>query len=284
MSNQLLINLVPGDTFLHKLTGKTKVRIFILLLVYIIMSFDIRLLLPLCIISIFGLISLHPKWKTLKYLFIFAFVMNAFNILLFWLVNPGAGTAWCGGGNTVLVQFTDRYFISMQSVWYLSIRFFKMMTSLVVSMTFILAITPSEMAAGLYSVKVPYKICTIFSIAFRYIPDIGRDFENIKVSMQVRGVELDPKKASIIKRVKQYVLILVPLIITSFDRVGNISNAMDLRGYGKGKTRTYYSEREEQKADKVFKVIYSLLLIFCIYWIITKNIMPQPSKMWYPFS
>jgi len=184
----------------------------------------------------------------------------------------------------VLVQFTDRYFISMQSVWYLSIRFFKMMTSLVVSMTFILAITPSEMAAGLYSVKVPYKICTIFSIAFRYIPDIGRDFENIKVSMQVRGVELDPKKASIIKRVKQYVLILVPLIITSFDRVGNISNAMDLRGYGKGKTRTYYSEREEQKADKVFKVIYSLLLIFCIYWIITKNIMPQPSKMWYPFS
>lgn len=283
MSNQLLINLIPGDTFLHKLTGKTKVRTFIVLLIYIIMSFDIRLLLPLFVISTFGLISLHPKWKTLKYFFIIAFIMNSINIVLFWLVNPNCGALWCGGGSTVLVQFTPRYFISTESIWYLAIRFFKMMTSLVVSMTFILSITPSEMAAGLYSIKVPYKICTIFSIAFRYIPDIGRDFDNIKVSMQVRGIELDPKKASLATRIKHYILILVPLIITSFDRVGNIANAMDLRGYGRGKIRTYYSEREEEKPDRVIKVIYLLLVLFCIYWIITQNIMPQPTKMWYPF-
>lgn len=283
MNNQLLINLIPGNTWLHKLTGKTKVRTFILLLVYIIMSFDIRLLLPLFVICLCGLISLKPNWKTLKYFFIIAFVMNSINIVLYWLVNPGCGSDWCGGSNTILVQFTNRYYISAESIWYLSIRFFKMMTSLVVSMTFILSITPSELAAGLYSVKIPYKICTIFSIAFRYIPDIGRDFENIKVSMQVRGIEMDPKKASLMTRLKQNVLILVPLIITSFDRVGNIANAMDLRGYGKGRTRTYYSEREEEKADRFMKVIYSMLLLFCIYWIITQNIMPRPLKMWYPF-
>lgn len=284
MNNKLLINLIPGNTWLHKLTGKTKVRTFIILLVYIIMSFDIRLLLPLFIISLIGLISLKPNWKLLKYFFIIAFLMNTINIVLYWLVKPYCGSNWCGGSNTVLVQLTGRYFISAETVWYLSIRFFKMMTSLTVSMVFILSITPSELAAGLYSVKVPYKICTIFSIAFRYIPDIGRDFENIKVSMQVRGIELDPKKASVTARLKQNVLILVPLIITSFDRVGNIANAMDLRGYGKGKTRTYYSEREEEKADRFMKVIYCLLLLFCIYWIITHNIMPRPARMWYPFS
>ena len=58
-------------------------------------------------------------------------------------------------------------------------------------------------------------------------------------------------------RIKQNVLILVPLIISSFERVGNISNAMDLRGYGRGKTRTYYCEHEEGKADKIFKAIYT---------------------------
>ena len=284
MNNQLLINLIPGDTFLHQLTGKTKVRLFILLLVYIIMSFDLRLILPLCVIGLVGLISLKPKWKTLKYFFIIAAVMNCLNIVLYWLVNPDCGAFWCGGGTTVLFRLTTRYFLSVQTLWYLGIRFLKMMTSLVISMTFILAITTSELAAGLYSVKVPYKVCTIFSIAFRYIPDIGRDFENIKISMQVRGVELDPKKASLMTRLKQNVLILVPLVITSFDRVGNIANAMDLRGYGKGKTRTYYSEREEQKADKLFKVIYTLLLLFCIYWIISHNLIPQPTKMWYPFG
>lgn len=284
MSSQLLINLVPGDTLLHKLTGTTKVRLFLILLVYIIMSFDLRLLLPLMILSLIGLVSLKPKWKTIKYFFIIAFIMNAFNIFLFWIVNPDCGTDWCGGRNTILLSFTDYYVITAESIWYLSIRFLKMMTSLVVSMTFILSITPSEIAAGLYSVKVPYKICTVFSMAFRYIPDIGRDFQNIKISMQVRGVELDSKKTSVITRLKQNVLILVPLIISSFDRVGNIANAMDLRGYGKGKTRTYYSEREEQKPDKIAKIIYCLLLAFCIFWIITQNIMPQPMRMWYPFT
>ncbi len=283
MNNRLFINLIPGNTWLHKLTGKTKVRTFIVLLVYIIMSFDIRLLLPLFIISLIGLISLKPDWRILKYFFIIVFLMNLINIVLYWLVNPYCGSDWCGGSNTVLVQFTKRYYISAESIWYLSVRFFKMMTSLVVSMAFILSITPSEMAAGLYSVKVPYKICTIFSIAFRYIPDIERDYENIKVSMQVRGIELDPKKTSLMTRLKQNVLILLPLIITSFDRVGNIANAMDLRGYGKGRTRTYYSEREEQKADRIVKVIYCLLSVFCIYWIITQNIMPHSSRMWYPF-
>lgn len=284
MNNQLLINLIPGDTFLHQLTGKTKVRLFIILLIYIIMSFDIRLLLPLFILSTVGLISLKPNWKVIKYFFVIAAIMNLINVFLYWTIKPDCGSNWCGGGNTVLVQFTDYYYLSLQTVWYLSIRFFKMMTSLMVSMVFILSITPSELAAGLYSIKVPYKICTIFSLAFRYIPDIGRDFENIRISMQVRGVELDPKKAPLMKRIKQNVIILVPLIITSFDRVGNIANAMDLRGYGKGKTRTYYSEREEQKADKILKIIYCLILIFCIYWIISKNIMPQSARMWYPFQ
>lgn len=284
MENRLLINLIPGDTFLHKLTGKTKVRTFIVLMVYIIMSFDARLILPLLILSIIGLISLKPSWKTLRYFFIIISAVNLLNIVLFWLAEPDIGTYWCGGGNTVLFSLTERLFLSAETLWYLIIRFIKMMTCFTVSMVFILSITPSELAAGLYSIKVPYKICTIFSLAFRYIPDIGRDFQNIKVSLQMRGVELDPKKASLRERLKQNVLILVPLIITSFDRVSNISNAMDLRGYGRGKIRTYYSEHEELKADKVFKAIYILLLLFCVYWIITHNIMPQPYNMWYPFA
>lgn len=282
--NSPLLNLVPGKTFLHKLTGKTKVRMFLVLLVYIIMSFDIRLIFPLLVVSTIGLVSLKPKWKTIRIFFYIAIVMNLVNVILYYLVKPACGAHWCGGGNTVIFQFTDYFTVSKETLWYLSIRFIKMMTSFVVSVVFILSITPSELAAGLYSVKVPYKICTVFSLAFRYIPDIARDYENIKVSMQARGVEMDPKKASVMTRLKQNVLILVPLIITSFDRVSNISNAMDLRGYGKGKTRTYYSEHEEHKADKVFKAIYCALLVFCIFWIAYHNIIPQPSKMWYPFS
>ena len=284
MDNKLLINLIPGETFLHRLTGKTKVRTFLILMVYIIMSFDLRLILPLCILSIIGLISLKPQWKIIKFFFIIIGLMNLLNIVLFWLADPTIGSMWCGGRTTVLFSVTERLYLSAETLWYLIVRFIKMMTSFMVSLVFILAITPSELAAGLYSIKVPYKICTIFSIAFRYIPDIGRDFQNIKISLKTRGDELDPKKSSIGKRLKQNMLILIPLITTSFDRVGNISNAMDLRGYGRGKTRTYYSEHDELKADKIFKVINIILILFCLYWIITQNIMPDGLSMWYPFA
>ena len=284
MDNKLLINLIPGDTFLHKLTGKTKVRAFLILMVYIIMSFDLRLIMPLFILSIIGLVSLKPNWKIIKYFFIIIGAMNLLNIVLFWLADPNIGTMWCGGKTTVLFRLTERLFLSAETLWYLCVRFIKMITCFMVSLVFILSITPSELAAGLYSIKVPYKICTIFSIAFRYIPDIGRDFQNIKVSLQTRGVELDPKKTSLGKRLKQNILILVPLITTSFDRVGNISNAMDLRGYGRGKTRTYYSEHEDRKADKVFAVLNIILILFCVYWIVTHNIMAETLNLWYPFS
>ena len=130
---------------------------------------------------------------------------------------------------------------------------------------------------------LPYKLCSVVSLALRYIPDIGRDYTNIRISMQCRGVELDAKRASLMTRLKQTVLILVPLIITSFDRIGNIANAMDLRGFGKKKQRTYYSEHEPTKADNVFKVAYIIVAIFCVVYIAAKIIRPPEMTVWYPF-
>lgn len=279
--NNFIINLTPGETFLHKLSGTTKVRLFIILIIYLIMTFDLRLILPVFILSIIGLISLKPKMKSLWYLIWFVFAMNVINIVLYYLANPHLGMLYFGHEN-IWFSFTKHYIVTYEEVWFLLSRLIKMLASFFVSLDFILAITPSEFAAGLYSCKVPYKVCTIVEMAFRYIPDISRDYNNIKISMQARGVELDPKKASLIQRLKQNILILVPLIITSFDRIGNISNAMDLRGFGKGKKRSYYAEHEETANDKKVKVVYILLCLFVIGYIAAKFILHIP-EVWYPF-
>ena len=77
------------------------------------MSFDLRLILPLFIVGIIGLVSLRPEWKTLRYFFIVVAAVNLLNIVLFWLANPDIGAFWCGGSRTVLVSFTKRLFISL---------------------------------------------------------------------------------------------------------------------------------------------------------------------------
>lgn len=282
MNDKLIINLIPGDTYLHKLSGATKTRMFAVLIVVTIMTFDVRILFPLLVIGLFAFFSLKPDWKQIWWLIVLVIIGNLTNLVLYWLASPDAGMEY-SNGSTVLYAFNDYLIVTAETMWYLFARMVKMMTTFFLSLTYILAITPSEVAAGLYSMRVPYKLCAVVALALRYIPDIGRDYTNIKVSMQCRGVELDAKRASLLSRLKQTVLILVPLIISSFDRIGNIANAMDLRGFGKKKKRTYYSEHEPTKADNIFKVAYSIIGILCIVYIVYGIIWPREMTVWYPF-
>lgn len=282
LSKRLFINIIPGNTFLDKLSGTTKVRLFFALVILLVATWDIRILLPVLVLGLIGLISIKPNWKLVSGIIGFIVLTNLFNLFLVWVVSPDYGASIVGG-STLLFRFTDRYIITAETMWYFLVRFSKFMATFLVSLTFIQAITPSEMAAGLYSIKVPYKVATIVSIAFRYIPEISRDFSDIKISMQARGMELDEKKTTVFQRLKQNVVILVPLIIVSFDRVGNIANAMDLRGYGRGKTRTYYSEHEETPNDRKMKIVYILLYIAIIAVIVGRIFFPPEYEVWAPW-
>lgn len=282
LSKRLFISVVPGNTFLDKLTGKTKVRLFLALIVLLIATWDIRIVLPVLVLGIIGLVSIKPNWRLIMGLAGFVAFMNLFNLLLIWIVTPDYGNDIVGGA-TLLWQFTGRYRITAETLWMFLVRFAKFITSFLVSLVFIQSITPSEMAAGLYAIKVPYKVATMVSIAFRYIPEISRDFGDIKISMQARGMELDPKKTGVIERLKQNVVILVPLIIVSFDRVSNIANAMDLRGYGRGKKRTYYSEHEETPNDRIMKVFYVLIAVAAAAVIAGRIWFPAQHEVWAPW-
>ena len=282
MNDKLIINLVPGDTFLHKLSGASKTRMFAALIVVSIMTFDVRILIPLFFVGLIAFFSVKPDWKQIWWLVVLVVFGNVTNLFLYWLASPDAGVEY-SNGSTVLYAFNDYLIVTAETMWYLFARMVKMMATFFVSLTYILAVTPSEVAAGLYSMGLPYKLCSVVALALRYIPDIGRDYTNIKISMQCRGVELDAKRASLMTRLKQTVLILVPLIISSFDRIGNIANAMDLRGFGKKKKRTYYSEHEPTKADKIFLVAYTIVGILCVVYIAYGIIWTREMRVWYPF-
>ena len=74
------------------------------------------------------------------------------------------------------------------------------------------------------------------------------------------------KKASLVSRLKSASKILIPLVMSSLARIDTISNAMELRGFGKEKKRTWYSGKPFAKGDvlaigtSVVLVIISLLL------------------------
>ncbi len=58
--------------------------------------------------------------------------------------------------------------------------------------------------------------------------------------------------------------ILMPLVFTSLDRIDVITNAMELRGFGKGKKRTWYKTRKLRNADYIMIVVSILAIMISI--------------------
>ena len=106
------------------------------------------------------------------------------------------------------------------------------------------------------------------SIALRYIPDIQRDYHSISQAQQARGVELG-KKEKLLARMKNSVNILLPLILSSLARIDTISNAMELRGFGKKSKRTWYVQRPFSRNDYLvlaFGVLILVLSLVITFW------------------
>ena len=99
----------------------------------------------------------------------------------------------------------------------------------------------SEFAASLNRIGVSYKTSCSVALALRYIPEIQlqREYHDIAQSQQARGIGMG-KKASLVRRLKAASSILMPLILSGMDRIEVISNAMELRGFGKNKKRMLY--------------------------------------------
>ena len=128
---------------------------------------------------------------------------------------------------------------------------------------FISTTQPSEFAASLNKIGVSYKVSYSVSLALRYIPDILDEFHAISLAQQARGVELSGKE-SLVKRLKGATAILMPLILSSMERIEVVSNAMELRCFGKEPKRTWYRERSFTGLDYTTMVLGFLLIAISI--------------------
>ena len=143
----------------------------------------------------------------------------------------------------------------------ISLKYF---VALPVAILFISATNPSEFAASLNSIGISYKVGYSVAIALRYIPDIQRDYHSISQAQQARGVELG-KSEPFFARLKNSVSILLPLILTSLNRIDTISNAMELRGFGKNSKRTWYTQRPFARRDFAALALGAALLLVSLF-------------------
>lgn len=249
MRESKLFAYVDKGTVIHRLSGLTKLICFLLLTLASMFTFDIRVLLALVALSIIIATVAKLPFKRYRAFIAYLLVFLLINFLLNFLLAPQYGEELFGTRHELIV-FTDHYTLTLEEVFYQVCKAIKFLVILPLGLLFFYTIHPSELASSLNGVKVPYKVCTVFSLALRYFPDIQRDYTNINLAQQARGIDTS-KKAPLKNRVLSFTKVLIPLVFSTLDRVDLISNAMELRGYGKEKTRTWYSYRRLARNDYI---------------------------------
>ena len=88
---------------------------------------------------------------------------------------------------------SGRYDITVEQLFYQSHIVLKYAIALPLAILFVSTTNPSELAASLCSIGIPYKAAYAVSLALRYIPDIQQEYHDISQAQQARGIELRKK-------------------------------------------------------------------------------------------
>lgn len=257
-----LFNYIDRPSPIHRLTGAAKLVALICWSLAAMTTFYTPLLLTMTIAS-FALFRIAQlRVKDISFVLGLMIVYIVMNNILIYLFSPDHGTALYGT-QTILFKIAGPYVVTSEQLFYHLNVILKNACTIPIVLLFVCTTNPSEFAASLSRIGVSYRISYAVALALRYIPDIQREYRDISLAQQARGIEMS-KKASLFERLKAASSILIPLILSSMDRIETISNAMELRGFGKGKRRTWYSERKFSKMDILCMVACVLLMVLSL--------------------
>lgn len=265
------------DTWIHQLSGVTKLVFFLLWSITSMVSYDTRVLLVMLVCSMIIFIMSKTEWRQVGTVFKFIMLFLIINLLAIFIFSPNQGTK-IYGTETVLVHLFGSYTLTVEQLFYEFNVMIKYLTVIPAVFMFIVTTNPSEFAASMNKVGVNYKIGYAVAIALRYIPDVQDDFKKIKHAQEARGIEMS-KKASLMERVKNMAAIIFPLIFSSMDRIDVVSNAMELRGFGKQKKRTWYSGKPLNRNDYLVilvTVVFVAAALVITFW--------DGSRFYNPFA
>lgn len=151
----------------------------------------------------------------------------------------------------------------------LTLRFVVLVESFSV---FFLTTSPDHLGLALEQSHVPYEFCFAFTTAVRFVPVLAEEAQTIMDAQKARGLELE--KGNFMKRIRNYIPILIPLIVSAIRRSLELAEAMESRAWGAIKKRTNLYELKVKKGDYILLMLTVAIVIVAIY---VRLYVPIPS-------
>lgn len=266
---KLILEYIHQDSFVHNLTGATKLICFLFWCITTMITYDTRILSFMIIFGLFLFKLSKLKIQDVSFVLMFILFFLILNNIFIYIFSPNTGTE-IYGTKTILINLFGPYSITLEQLFYqinITLKYFSVIP---LALIFILTTSPSEFASSLNRIGINYKISYAISLSLRYIPDIINDYKNISISKQARGIDLS-KNEKLNKRIKNVFLILIPIIFSSLERIEKISCAMELRAFGYNKKRTWYNQKDFKKNDLISILFFLCIVIISVIFLFINN-------------
>ncbi|MCC6013596.1 MAG: energy-coupling factor transporter transmembrane protein EcfT [Candidatus Verstraetearchaeota archaeon] len=235
MSNLLqILKWHKKDTYIHRLDPRTKIIWCLLTIAFSIISLTIETqLIILTMIIIFMVIA-----KSLTRF-----------IRALWSIFP----------LILLIVALNYIYLGLYYTIVTSLRLINILTAF---SAFSLSTNPDDLSAALIKFRLPYSFALMLVASIHYSVILNKDFSNIIDAYKARGFEFE---GSFIKKIKNYAIILVPLIVCTINRSLKLAEAMEARGFNPKSKRTYYNELSFNKNDFLFLLVSFLFFLSILF-------------------
>lgn len=150
--------------------------------------------------------------------------------------------------------------VNVENAASMTLRFVVLVESFSV---FFLTTSPDHLGLALEQSHVPYEFSFAFTTAVRFVPVLAEEAQTIMDAQKARGLELE--KGNFLKRIRNYVPVLIPLIVSAIRRSLELAEAMESRAWGATKKRTNLYALKLHRGDYALLAITVGVLVLTIY-------------------
>ena len=259
MDNMILGRYIPGNSIVHRLDPRSKLVAMILLIMIVFWANNpITNLILFVVTGIFVALSEVPLSFFIKGLRSMFFLIAFTTLFQLFFISGGDVLFEMG-----FIKITSHGIEQAGIIFcrFVLIIFFSTLLTLT-TMPLSLATAVESLLGPLKRFKVPvHEIGLMLSMSLRFVPTLMDDTIRIMNAQKARGVDFG--EGNLLKRIRSFIPILIPLFASSFKRADALAIAMEARGYKGGEGRTRYRTLQWGVKDNL-----ALLVILCLMLIV----------------
>jgi energy-coupling factor transport system permease protein len=243
---------VDKDTLLHRLDPRTKLALVTaLFIIAYIFSHPAIVVAPLIVAFITlayagGLRNLRRVWFVVVALFVVSLVVWPSFV-------PAAGP--------VILDVGPLY-ITMREFLIALGRSERIAAFIIGGLVFVTTTSNEEIVRGMHRLGIPYAFCFAVGTALRLFPTFLDAAGTVRQAQEARGLDLSASNP--IERMRRFIPLLIPVLMTAFRDIHTQSMALEARGFDTRRERTFYKDDQFMTIDWIMVILTVIIVCAAI--------------------